>query len=232
MANPIIHNYLNGLGSFYGLNPADQQVNQQQPAFGEILPRAGLNIAPVIGGFGSNNGTGGYLPIVTGVNGMAQARQYQKEDREENRATSAACIGAILTVVGAAGLACVMNSWNETTERLDQVRAFRDDELPHFTPDQKARLTPIVNKDISILEKRNSQARNIVLLTATALASAVTAFVAGMFSVQWLITVAIVVGVATLAIGTFLTVSRCLQKSETPMERAYYQDLVRQHQWF
>lgn len=144
MANPIIQNYLNDLGSYYRLNPADQQqANQQQLGLGGILPRAGLNVAPVIGGFGSNNGTGGYsVNVIGGANILEEVRKDRQEAREENRATGAACIGAILTVVGAAGLACVMNGWNETSERLDTVRAFRDDQLPLFWTRRQSLLDP------------------------------------------------------------------------------------------
>ncbi len=233
--NPIHQKYFNDLVAYYNLAPdlnlAQQQANQQQPLGGGFLPRVRVNFPPVIGGFGGNSGGAGYnVNVIGGAEVLGQVREHQREDREENRATSATWIGAILTIIGSAGLACVVSSWNETSERLEAARDFKNDQIQFFPEQDRPNLIQGLNKHIKNLEKKNSSIRNIVILTATALASTATAFVAGMFAIQWLITASIVVGVATLAVGTFFAVLYCLQKPEEPTEfieylRAHPQDL-------
>jgi hypothetical protein len=215
MAVYPVQNYLGSLVNYYRLEPDDQE-QQRLPGAARRFS-AGFQVAPVIAlGVGGGN-RGPNINAYGDGNALRQARQYQLEDRDTDRATSASCIGAILAIVGSAGLACVMSNCNEISERLDEAREFKGTQIPLIVNDQeRAQLTQINNKDIKILEKKYSRARNIVILTAVALASAATAFAGGMLSIQWLITAGIVVGVITLAIGTFAAVYYCMQKSEKP----------------
>jgi len=212
--NPAVSNYLQDVIKYYQINQPAQAAQPQQ-GLGAIAAPA-INLVPAfgLGGMGAGGGGGVGINIIGDLN---QAREYQREQRDENRATSAAWIGAILTIIGSAGLACIMSKWNEASERLQEARDFKENQIPLINPQaQRQQLEIIVNKDIRILEKKVSQARNIVILTGLALAAAVTGFVAGMLSMQWLITTAIIVGVAVLAIGAFAAVYYCMQKAEKP----------------
>lgn len=220
--NPV-QNYLDGVVRYYQLDQAAQQQQQyNQPIMGGVQG-GGIHLVPAFGFGGGGYNRGPNVNVVGGPDVLDRMREHQREDRADDRASSAACLGAILTIIGAAGLACVMSSWNEIGERLDAAREFKEDQLPLIQNHQeKAELTQIVNKDIRILEKKASRARNIVILTAVALTSAAAAFAGGMFAVQWLITAAIVVGVATVAVGVFAAVYYALQKSEKPEEVMNY----------
>ena len=215
-----IQNYLKGVVRYYDLAPAGERSRYEHIAPREYGSR-GFNLVPAFGyggggyGYGGNNGMN--VNVMGGTDVMRQARHFQQEDRNNDRASSAAFLGGILTVGIAAGLAYVAKNWSNTNGRLEEARQFKEEQIPLIeNTQQRAELLGIVNKDIKILEKTAFRNRNFVILTGFALATAATAFAAGMLGVQWLITASIVAGVATAAVGAFAAVWYAMEKAEAP----------------
>lgn len=213
MAATATLNYLNGVQSYY--SPA--QAQQQSASNGGWMPsvHTPLVVPTVIGGGGGGHSVN---VIATDPTMLREIRQQQQEDNENSRATTAAVIGGIGTIIFAGLSALALRGYCDNLEELQRAHEYKNDILPLLDQDLRIEMTPIVNEHIRILEKKTGMARNIIVITGLALATAATAFVAGMLAVQWLITAAIITTVALAAIGVFLLVWQCTDKTSIPPE--------------
>ncbi len=169
-------------------------------------PSAVPVISPVLG-FGGMGSPSRSVNVIAADRGTLGAlRSYELEDRDYSRASGAAFLGGVATIALSGGLAYVLRTMSNTTAELKRAREFKAEELPSMSEAERRELRPIVNKHIEILEGKAFHQRNIVVLTGSALACALTAFLGGMFSIQWLITAAIIAGVATGAFAIFAAV--------------------------
>lgn len=212
-----VQNYLNDLGNYYNID--QEQGRRRRNGSGGGYASSAINFVPAfgMGGGGGYSGSNSNVTVIGGADVMRQQRDYQIADRNDNRASGAAWMGGILTIIGAAGFAYVLKNWTNTKEELKKAHQFKQDQIPLLeTREEKAKVMSIVNHHINNLEKQASRQRVFVVLTGLALATAATAFAAGMVAAQWLITAAIVVGVVTLAAVAFTAVWYAMDKTEAP----------------
>jgi hypothetical protein len=221
-----VQNYLNGLGNYYHIEP---EQHRRQNGSGGGYASSAVNFVPAFGfGGGGYGGSNSNVTVIGGTDVMRQNREYQIADRNDNRASGAAWMGGILTIIGAAGFAYVLKNWTNTRDELKKAHQIKQDQIPFLdTREEKAKVMSIVNQHINNLEKQVSRQRVFVVLTGLALATAATAFAAGMVAAQWLITAAIVVGVITLAVGAFTAVWCAMDKTEVPTG---LKEIIRAHQ--
>jgi hypothetical protein len=210
--NPTLR-YLNGVQSYY--SPAQGQQASQGVASGlggGWMPSLStpLVIPTSIGG-----GNGGHAVNVIAADPamLQEMRNQQQEDNEQSRATTAAVVGGIGTIVLAGLSALALRGYCDDREELQRAYDYRSNNLPRLEQGLMDEMTPIVNAHIGILEAKTGRARNILIITGAALVTGATAFIAGMLAIQWLITAAIVVTVAIAAIGVFLVVWHLTEKT-------------------
>ncbi|MDE3046312.1 MAG: hypothetical protein KGJ02_06690 [Verrucomicrobiota bacterium] len=153
------------------------------------------------------------IPIGGGTTRVIVSQGNAQENAERDRASGAACIGAIFTLCLAPLLAYVAKQYKEDkrvlkdaqeTQALITNANWGDGE--GIDPALKNEFVALHKENIDILKGKAARTRNYVLLTAGLLACAVTGFVGGMFAMQGLITASIIAGVALAAIGLFVIV--------------------------
>lgn len=152
---------------------------------------------------------GGPSPIIVQTYGLSDphaARQFQREDRQEQRESTAAFVGGIATLVLAGVSALFLKGYVRERQEWNAAMEFQRDELPQLDSPSQAQLRPILTKHLQIVEARLDKSRTIVILTGSILACAVAAFAGGMCSIPWLITASIVAGVTVGACGIFTVV--------------------------
>jgi len=223
MANALT--YLTGVQNYFGLG---QAAAAPRGAFGggfSPFLQPALAVAPAFGGRDVQ---------VTSINVsdpqmLGAIRSHRREDREEDRASTASWVGAIGTIVLAGLSALALRSYCNDRKELKNAEEFKTEVLPLIEPNMRLELLPIVNKHIEIVENKVARGRNIMILTGLALTTGIAAFVGGMMSLQWLITTAIVAGVAIAAIGVFLVVWHCTENNALPPEMEQKIEALRDH---
>ena len=216
MANVVLP-FLNSVQTHFNLNqPAPQAA--RQPG---LMTAPSIQFMPVFGMGGGNNNSG--LNINANAS-IGEIREYQREDREGNRASAAAVVGGIATIALAGVSAFALRSYCDDCGELKIAKEFQEelensptifDRFPlDVRAERKRDLEKVTKKVIEILDAKCARSRNIVILTATALAAGIAAFVAGMFSIQWLITASIIAGVALAAVAVFMVVWQCTAKND------------------
>jgi hypothetical protein len=214
--NPTL-NYLNGVHSYYhqDTDQSQQASNGSNHGASNWIPNVQVPVViPNLIGGGGGNGNGYNVNVIaTDPRMLQEIRHQQQEDQEQSRATTAAVVGGIGTIVFAALGALALRGYCNDREELKKAYEFKNDILPHLDRQLILQVTPIVNEHIDILEAKTGRARNILFLTGFAALDVIAAFVAGMLAIQWVITACIVAGVALAAIGVFLLVWHCTEKS-------------------
>jgi hypothetical protein len=219
MANSIqIRSFLDSLASQY----AASQPLSHAPSSYYPTPYMPVSYGPYFGG-----GYGGVQRqvVVSDPYSMAMARAMDREDRDESRASSAAVVGGIMTLVLSAVAAFTFSGYFKAAKDLKVARSFQQNELQQMPDNLKGRVTPILAKHIEILEDKCSYNRNVAFASGAALLSGAGAFLGGMFSIHALITVSIIAGVASAAFGIFCAVWQWMNEESLP--RCMVQELQR-----
>ncbi|MBF8263732.1 MAG: hypothetical protein HW387_1397 [Parachlamydiales bacterium] len=225
-------NYFRNMVKYYQIKPQDQQQPRNAPPQ-TIYCNHYRSWEPIFIPCSMGNGGSHQQPVGT-AEGVRQARQYQNENSKADRASAAAWLGGIAFIIIAGLAAFVIEDREKINERLKVAKDFKD-QIPksqNIPEAEKDALHSIAEQDIDILEKKSTRNRNILILTGCALATAVTAFAAGMLAVQWLITATIVASVAILAIGAFATVWYCMDNTSNAEEnlKANVRQYIREHE--
>lgn len=226
-----VNPFLNSAENHFNMHPQPRAAAAPQVAgIGHGGSGIGFMPALALGGFGGGGGRDVQY-IASGDYG--QMRQYQREDREESRASAAAVVGGIATVAFAAVSAFTLRSYCNDRDELHKAVEFKTNlnngVIAGLHPDQRNQLNFVADSMIKGLETKCGRSRNIMILTGLALATGITAFVAGMMSINWLITASIIAGVAIAAIAAFTVVWYCTAKDDSSeYVKQQIQDL-RQH---
>ena len=193
-----VSNYLNSLHDYYG-RPTIAGYPQAQPVMDRLIIPANASYFTGIGCIPERQ----THIIASTPEAMQELRRNEEADRQNSRNTQAAVAGVILTLAGTGLLAVVTRCFSNCKKQLNQAVDFRKHTLPNLRSADKEQLRPISEKHIEILESKMFWTKAGLGLTVATVACAVAAFVGGMFAIPWLITAAIVTGVATAAIGIF-----------------------------
>lgn len=148
--------------------------------------------------------------------------QDYRQNKEDDRASTAAWVGGIATIFLAGAAAFVGKNYRDAEALLNESLEFQqrlDRGECVLPPGLKMEFTPIFNKHIAVLTTQRDWGRNMMYCTGTGLAAAVAAFVGGIFAVQWLITAAATCAVFTAAVAAFGTVSYLISDD---LEMPYY----------
>ncbi len=173
----------------------------------------------IINGGGCGGSSGRHVQIVaSNPQTIRELRNCELQDQHNSSGTAAAVAGGIGTILFAAGAAFVGKMLVDNSKKLNQAIQFRDETLPQMDQQIQQRLRPIISKHIENLESKSFWSKMFVAVTVGALACAVTAFVAGMFTLPWLITAAVIGGVLIAATGAFCGVWYFLQDYSLPPE--------------
>jgi len=223
MAYPVPNQTLDFLNGVYQYHHPAQSQGQSQSGFGGVggIIQPSVQVPLMLPGLLGGGGGGGHSVNVIAADPrmLQEVRHQQQEDREENRATTAACLGGIGTIILSGLSALALRGYCDDRDELRKANEFKNNTLPYLPdPNLRAHLTPIVDTHIDILETKTGRARNILLITGAALLTGVAAFIGGMMAIQWLITAAIIAGVALAAIGVFLVVWHCTEKTSLSHE--------------
>lgn len=210
MATPLY--YLDNMARFHNIG---------QPVPAAPAGASPLNMMPVLNaGVASTSATPSRQVniIASGPETLRELRAQDKDDRADERASSAARLGGIATILFSGGLAWVLRQYKNNQAELKRAQEFKSAGLPQLPLLRRQELAPIVNKHIEVVEAKVFNSRNIVILTVAALASAISAFAGGMLSMPALITASIVAGVVTAALALFAIVWHCTDNTSLPPE--------------
>ncbi len=159
------------------------------------------------------------------INGPVDSKA-KKEERENDRATTAAIVGAVGVVtlsVAKAFYDRAKENNGQNLTRLQEALTIREGlqsgALPVPPDGLNLRTITQINKaDLDILEEKTSRIRDLGWAISVGIGCSAAALIGGMLSVQWLITASIVVGVATLALGAYATVWHCTANTNMPRD--------------
>jgi hypothetical protein len=209
----VIKSFVENLSSQYPVHASIAPVSSSYSP----TPYMPVSYVPYFGG-----GYGGVQRqvVVSDPYSMAMARAIDREDRDESRASSAAFIGGIATLVLSALAAFTFSGYFKAKKELKEAKNFQQNELQQMPSALRGRLAPIVSKHIELLEDKVSYSRNVAVASGTALVSAAGAFLGGMFSIHSLITVAIIAGVASAAFAIFSAVWQWANQESMPRHMA------------
>jgi hypothetical protein len=217
-------NFLNSVSAYYGLGQAAANVGG-----GLAMPHLGMPaIVPQLPlAFGG--GGGGVHMHLNGD--IRDVRQMQQEDRENDRAKQAACIGGLCAIACSALSAFTLRDYCNNRDALREAEEFRDDVLPHaeLRGNDRALMNLLLNEHIRNVEAKCSRSRNIVILTGLALGTAITGFLGGMFAIQAMITAAIIAAIAIACVTAFLVVWYCTAKVELSHANQAQLEALKQH---
>lgn len=228
MSNSV-HSFLDGLTSYYHIGQRAEASLSNRQEFS-----SGVHFIPSYGfpfGYGGASSSGRHVNVIATGQDLETIRRHDREDREDQRQTSAAVIGGIGAIVLAGASAFFLKDYLKDKEELSKAQAFRNHILPTLDHRLASQIAPIANKHLEILEAKCIKSRNIALLTGGVLAAATAAFAGGMFAISWLITASVVAGVALAAIGAFTIVWHWGDVDSLPIEmQRKVQELQRQAQ--
>ena len=195
--------FLDNLLGYYRPAPVAAQTGASVAQGNWIPGGLGHVSAPIVLGSGGGHSGHHVQVIASNPETIQELRRNEREDRENSQGTLAAIIGGICTVVLAGAAAFVGRNFLNSNKELNDVVAFRDQQLPQLDARVQETLRPIVNKHVENLESKAFWAKTFVVLTVGALVCAAAAFAGGMLALPWLITAAVVGGVFTAASGAF-----------------------------
>ncbi len=182
--------------------PAQQSVFRQE-RFPAQPPRYAPNL-----GIGSEFGLGGRAQTINvnhnDATTLNAARQHTLEDREEDRANSAASGCGIAMILIALASGWIFTNLQKESAALERVNNYLNNDLYYQLPENlRQQGLELATAHRERVKQSYIRTRNYTILTGMLFASATAAFAGGMIAIQAVITGAIIGAVVTGTIGAF-----------------------------